>query len=130
MKLQGGDISGAMKIIVKDETVASLTNEVLKALKDKHPDPPADLAETVCVVHSLFIDASPAELDADLKSYAPGSSAGPDGLRPQHSGELKKLPGDAGQTFFCTDQVCEPRTCCKSFRLRQESFLWSQLDTP
>ncbi|XP_055353426.1 uncharacterized protein LOC129599261 [Paramacrobiotus metropolitanus] len=99
-KLQDGDISGAVKVLTSEDTVAALTGDVIKALRDKHPDPPADLDTTVCDVQPVAHNVSPNEILVAVKSFPAGSSAGPDGLRPQHLKEMVSVPGETGGSLL------------------------------
>ena len=89
-KLQEGDIRGAVRCLCSDETLAPLTKAVRQALVAKHPPCPQDRRSPPSTT-SPPMTATPAEVKEAIRSFAPGSAGGNDGLRPQH---LKDISGD------------------------------------
>ena len=90
VKLQEGDIRGAVRSLCAEETLASSSPDIFQALLDKHPQCPTenfDLPTTTC--HPMNI--SPIEVKKAIRSFGPGSAGGRDGLRPQH---LKDMTED------------------------------------
>ena len=82
-RLEEGDFRGAVKLASASSTVAEASEETFIALQDKHPPascnsypPPPSSGD------SFVVNAS--EVTAAIRSFPAGSSAGPDGLRPQH----------------------------------------------
>ncbi|GAU95300.1 hypothetical protein RvY_06942-2 [Ramazzottius varieornatus] len=84
-KINDGDISGALRVLSSENSVAVPTPEVLDTLRAKHPsespdslfpDPPDQL--------SLPEEVTVEEILAPVKSFPNGSAGGVDGLRPQH----------------------------------------------
>jgi hypothetical protein len=89
-KLQEGDIKGAVRCLTSEETLAPSTAATLQALHAKHPPcPPNRRAPPVTSTQPLTV--TPAEVKDAIKSFAPGSAGGRDGLRPQH---LKDMVND------------------------------------
>ncbi|GAV01248.1 hypothetical protein RvY_11988 [Ramazzottius varieornatus] len=80
-KINDGDISGALRVLFSEDSVAAPTPEVLDTLRDKHPsesqDNPPDRL-------SLPEEVTVEEILAAVKSFPNGSAGGVDGLRPQH----------------------------------------------
>ena len=100
LKFQDGDISGAVRLLASEDTIAPVNEETLAALRLKHPNPPPDL---------VFPDVAPAptrpeitceEVSEALRSFSAGSGAGPDGLRPQHLKDLAFIRGETGTKFL------------------------------
>lgn len=91
LKLQDGDVRGAIRLLASDDQLARDSDDVFEALKAKHPPRPEDLdlppAPNDCTRACL---ASEADVMATIAHMNSGSSAGLDGLRPAH---LKDLVG-------------------------------------
>ena len=88
LKLQDGDITGAVRLLSSEDSVASVDADTLNALTEKHPDPPANLVFPEGNPNLFPTDVTSDELHKALKSFPNGSGAGPDGLRPQHIREM------------------------------------------
>ena len=98
-KIADCDIRGAVRIISSDDTCAGFTDEVRVALQAKHPPAPAGLVlpPPPDATTAPFQATKEQVLEA-LKSFKPGSGAGPDGLRPGHLQSLtSKGSGAAGE---------------------------------
>ena len=88
-----------MRIISSDDTFAGFTDEVRVALQAKHPPAPAGLGlpPPPDATTAPFQATKEQVLEA-LRSFKPGSGAGPDGLRPGHIQSLtSKGSGTAGE---------------------------------
>ena len=97
-KLEDGDVRGAVRLLASKDHIAQSSQEIIESLQLKHPPAPADLNmpsgpdETIqpCQV-------TEAEVVASIASFANGSSAGLDGLRPAHLKDLtSRSAGEAG----------------------------------
>ena len=93
-------ISGAVRLLASEDSIAPVNEETLAALKLKHPSPPSDL---------IFPEATPApgrpeitceEVSKALQSFSNGSGAEPDGMRPQHLKDLAGIRGETGSKFL------------------------------
>ena len=97
-KLADGDVSGAVRILSSDSSLAPLDTESLNALHSKHPPAPHDLnlpPAPDSTVEPLTV--TPEIIEKTIRSFNPGSAAGPDKLRPQHLKELiSRQTGAAG----------------------------------
>ena len=72
-----------MKALCSDEVLSTPSPAITQLLRDKHPSAPQDRRAHP----SLSADplrVSPTDVIKAIKSFTPGSSAGSDGLRPQH----------------------------------------------
>ena len=91
-KLSDGDIKGAVQALVSERSFAPYNQEVLQALSVLHPPIPKDRRPAPQVSAMPFsIDAT--QMLAALRSFPPGSAAGPDGLRPQHILDMLLVSG-------------------------------------
>ena len=84
-KLEEGNYKGAVRLVCSDEVHAPQSVTTLQALRLKHPNAPSDRRSVdppEATTSSVTFD-DPA-VRAALLSFPPGSTAGPDGLTPQH----------------------------------------------
>ena len=89
-KLQEGDIKGAVRCLCSEETLAPQTNATQQTLLLKHPSSPID-RRPLPSLNVLPMLVSVDEMKRSIRSFAPGSAGGKDGLRPQH---LKDMTDD------------------------------------
>ena len=90
-KMAAADVKGAVRLASSDDSVLKPSPEIKKKLEDKHPKPPDDtvmppfnpLPGVVCDRRSVL---------EGIRSFPPGSSGGPDRLKPQH---LKDMTEDS-----------------------------------
>ena len=90
-KMAAADVKGAVRLASSDDSVLKPSPEIKKKLEDKHPKPPEDtvmppfnpLPGVVCNRRSVL---------EGIRSFPPGSSGGPDRLKPQH---LKDMTEDS-----------------------------------
>jgi hypothetical protein len=105
-KLEEGDVRGAIRIAASEDTIVSFNDVTAAALRAKHParvrsdtpppSPSFDSGEP-CLIQSE------ADILAAVKTFVPGSAAGPDGLRPQHLKDLTSASaGDAGRRLLAS----------------------------
>src|SRR6267154_3688522 len=92
IKLQDGDIRGAVRCITSSDKLASLTDDTIAILKSKHPSTPLD-KRALPVLASRPLTASVEDIRCTIRSFAPGSAGGRDGSRPQHLKDLTSTPG-------------------------------------
>ena len=91
LKLQDGDVRGAIRLLASADQIAQDTVDVTESLKAKHPPTPENLDLPPGPDEGIQpVFASEAEVSASIASFNPGASAGLDGLRPAH---LKDLVG-------------------------------------
>ncbi|GAV09476.1 hypothetical protein RvY_19015 [Ramazzottius varieornatus] len=84
-KINDGEISGALRVLSSEDSVAAPTPEVLDTLRDKHPsESPDSLFPNPPDQLSLPEEVTVEEILAAVKSFPNGSAGGVDGLRPQH----------------------------------------------
>ena len=96
IKLDCGDIRGAVRCLCSDETMAEHGPATLQLLMDKHPPAPLDRRNSPVSTDPPLSITSKDVLKA-VKSFTPGSAGGPDGLRPQH---LADMVGPQGGTLL------------------------------
>lgn len=97
VKIADGDVTGAVRVLCSDATLAPVNHETLRALQKKHLSAPPDLhmppppdSSTQCLQVSMD------KVEQAIQSFNPGSAAGPDKLRPQYLIELcAKQTGEA-----------------------------------
>ena len=99
LKLSDGDVKGAIRLLSSSDTVAGDTLQTIDALREKHPPAPDDACLPPVPDESTQpLLASCADVEAAVKSFSSGSSAGLDGLRPSHLKDLIGLTcGEAGR---------------------------------
>lgn len=96
-KLEEGNYKGAVRLVCSDETHAPASPATLLALRTKHPTAPADrrvVSGPSPPVSSTKFDES--SVRSATLSFPAGSSAGPDGLTPQHLRDLIMIEGGSG----------------------------------
>src|SRR5882757_1178139 len=105
IKLGDGDIRGAMRLLCSQEGGVSPSPESAAQMKDKHP-PPSGVFTFPSVSASNPFQVTGHEVFLALKSFAPGSAGGPDGVRPKH---ILDIIGGEGRrvTLPFFDQVCQ-----------------------
>ena len=98
MKMEEDDLRGAICLASSNSSITAPTKDTFHALLDKHPPPSLDYSPPPSPLVSTPISVSQAEIVKAIKSFPLGSSAGPDGLKPQH---LKSsLPPDSFHSPF------------------------------
>ena len=96
-KLAQGDVAAAVRLVASDDTVLEPTDEVLNALKLKHPSTPSDTRPIPPPDPDIRTSLSADDVLKALRSFKPGSSGGADGLRPGHLLDLtSSCTADAG----------------------------------
>ena len=93
-KLQEGDVRGAVRCLTSKETVASLADDTIGILKPKHPPRPSDRRAPPSLSGPAIVVTGD-DIKGAIRGFAPGSSGGRDGLKPQHLKDLSALPGGA-----------------------------------
>jgi hypothetical protein len=101
-KISDGDIRGAIRLLSSSDVFAANNSDTFDQLEEKHPPPsrtlnlPEEPNENVD-----YLSVSEDKVSKAIMSFPNGSSAGLDGIRPQH---LKDLIGksscDAGQRLL------------------------------
>src|SRR6218665_288544 len=88
-KIEEGNIRAATRILCSGDAPAPTDNITFEELRSKHPSPPSDRppmptpsssAEAFQTTEAMVFD--------QIRHFPPGSSAGPDGLKPQHILEM------------------------------------------
>ena len=101
-KLEEGDIRGAIRLAASEDTIAPFDDVTAEALREKHPvRAPSDCLPTPPSKEEESIQLTDTDIRSTIKSFAPGSAGGPDGLRPQHLKDLTTASaGEAGQRLL------------------------------
>ena len=83
-KLEDGNIKAAVRIICSDDKPAPNDQATLESLQRRHPAAPVDgnILPNPCAYSAM--QATEQDVIKAIRSFPVGSSAGPDGLRPQH----------------------------------------------
>jgi hypothetical protein len=90
VKLQEGDIRGAVRSLCSEETLARFSPDTFQTLLAKHPPGPIERFVIPSTTTQPMIVSS-LEVKKAIRSFGPGSAGGRDGLRPQH---LKDMTED------------------------------------
>ena len=99
-KFADGDVKGAVRLLASGEGFAGHGEEVVTALKAKHPPAPEDLDLPPPPNEQLAppVTISVEEMVSAVTSFPAGSAAGPDGIRPAHLKDLmSRESGEAGE---------------------------------
>lgn len=83
-KLEDGNIKAAVRILCSDDKPAPDDQVTLDALLKRHPAAPADRCNLPSPSTYLAVQTTENDVIKAIRSFPVGSSAGPDGLRPQH----------------------------------------------
>lgn len=89
-KFAEGDVRGAVRITASNLDLADFSEDTLNKLREKHPPSPPDINLPEVPennIHTPFI-CTKEEIKNAIRSFAPGSAAGPDGIRPGHLKDL------------------------------------------
>jgi hypothetical protein len=86
-RLEDGDVKGAVRLLGSNENLAVPDETTFNELGRLHPPAPDD-RRSAPSVDTLPLQVSSSAVLAALQSFPKGSSAGPDGLRPQHLKDL------------------------------------------
>ena len=91
-KFADNDVRGAVRLLASTEGFAGRGDDVVDALREKHPSSPDDLNLPAPPENSQMTPkvATKKEITSAVNSFPSGSAAGPDGIRPMH---LKNLLG-------------------------------------
>ena len=92
VKLADGDIRGAIRILGSEDSYVTPSQSAFDALLPKHPPMPVDRRPTPTVAEPPLRGEVDGVMSA-LHSFKPGSSAGPDGLCPQHIQDMVQSSG-------------------------------------
>jgi hypothetical protein len=83
-KLEDGNIKAAVRILCLDDKPAPIDQATLDALRRRHPAAPADCCNLPNPSSYPALQTTERDVIKAIRSFPAGSSAGPDGLRPQH----------------------------------------------
>ncbi|XP_055347675.1 uncharacterized protein LOC129594849 [Paramacrobiotus metropolitanus] len=98
IKIDDGDCSGAVRILMSTDAIAETSREVLDIMADKHPQSPLpDRPGVTASTPSVTAD----EVRHAILSFRRGSAAGPDGLLPQHLLDMLGKVQDDVSASFC-----------------------------
>ena len=86
-KLEDGDIKGAVRLLCSDDRLAVADQSTFDELHRLHPSAPID-RRPVPFTDMPPLQVSPSAVRTAVQAFPSGSSAGPDGLRPQHLKDL------------------------------------------
>ncbi len=116
-KMADCDVKGAVRLLASSEDLAGHGEEVIQALRSKHPPAPENLnlppAPNAQMPPPSAVTKE--QVAAAVTSFPSGSAAGPDGLRPAH---LKALIGQG--SFAAGEKLLETLTKFVNMVLRGE----------
>ena len=87
LKLEDGDVRGAIRILSSSETIAPRDAATFEILKTLHPPRPPD-RRPAPTTSTAPIQVTPISVRKAIMSFPNGSAGGPDGLRPRHLKDL------------------------------------------
>ena len=102
-KVADGDIRAALQILASDEEFAPPDQEIITALRAKHPPAPDDqlLPPPLTDTDPAPLTASETDVEAAINSMRPGSVAGLDGVRALHLQQLiSKEAAESGRRLI------------------------------
>ena len=96
-KIEDGNLRAAIRLLCSDEKMAVDSQSNLEKLQEKHPPAAVDRRPVPRPDPALSLQVTTGDVLKCLRSFPAGSSAGPDGLRPNHLLDLVncKESGDA-----------------------------------
>ena len=102
LKLEEGDVKGAIRTLCSDETMREPDEESWNILISKHPQAPSDRRTTTRddITAAAPVQVTLAEKREAIQSFPQGSAGGRDGLRPQHLKDM--AAGDTGMAFLAS----------------------------
>ena len=83
-KIEDGNIRAALRILCSDDKPADMSQATLTKLEAKHPAAPLDRSSAPDPNQFQALQVTEEDVMRAIRSFPAGSSAGPDGVRPQH----------------------------------------------
>ena len=83
-KIEDGNLHAAIRLLCSDEKMAIDSQSNLEKLQEKHPPAAVDRRPVSRPDPALSLQVTAGDVLKCLRSFPAGSSAGPDGLRPNH----------------------------------------------
>ena len=88
-KINDGNIKSALRLFLSDDKLAENNDATYTKLQERHPAAAKDRCPSSAPSPSdICLQASEQEVKQVVKSFPPGSTGRPDGLRPQHIADL------------------------------------------
>jgi hypothetical protein len=87
VKLEAGDVRGAVRHLCSDESLAPPDATTLRLLRDKHPPRPLD-RRPAPALSAVPMAVTGDDIRKAIRGFTPGSAGGWDGLRPQHLADM------------------------------------------
>ncbi len=88
VKLEDGDVKGAVRLLCSDDSLAMVNAATLDELRHLHPPAPPDRRSAPACNSTPPLQVFPLAIKKAILSFPNGSAGGPDGLRPQHLKDL------------------------------------------
>jgi hypothetical protein len=104
VKLEDGDVKGAVRLLCSDDRLAVPQESIFVEFCRLHPVTPTD-RRPMPSTDTSPLEVSPSAVRAAIQSFPNGSSAGPDGLLPQHKDLLIGSADDSLLLVALTDLV-------------------------
>jgi len=129
-KLEDGNLKAAVRLLVSDEAFVAPSEECLAKLRRKHPPATVD----ACTLPAPQPDSCLSVVEADVRkgimSFPAGSSAGPDGLRPQHLKDLVSCQERGPDLLTALTGFVNMVLSGRCFEEVAPFFLWRQTNCP
>ena len=107
MKLEEGNIKGALRFLAFSDALAPPSKETYDSLLALHPPCPTDRRIPPPVAACPPISVLPPEVSHAIRTFPSGSAGGPDGLRPQHLKDLLATGIDSGGTDALLEAITD-----------------------
>src|SRR6218665_2054049 len=93
-KLEEGNVRAATRILCSRNFPVKASNDTFAAMQERNPADSwsANLAHLPDTASTIPIHVTEKEVEDAIRSFPAGSSAGPDGIRPQHLKDLLSNP--------------------------------------
>ena len=104
VKLEDGDVRGAVRLVCSDDRLAIPDDSTFNELRSRHPSAPSDRRPVPSTV-TPPLHVLPSTVRASIQSFPNGSLAGPDGLRPQHLKDLLTGARDDSQLLVAVTDL-------------------------
>lgn len=85
--------------MLSNDTVAQASDEVLKILKERHPERPDDFREPVPPETVEDLVLTEADVRNAISSFSQSTAAGYDALRPRHLKDMLEVVGNEESSF-------------------------------
>lgn len=93
-KINEGNVKGAVKYLLSEDSLAEVSTPNAKILENKHPKALTEIHSDVLALNELALSVSPLDVITQMMKFPNGSAHGLDGLKPQHLKDMFHIKGD------------------------------------